>query len=85
MKNDVKCFENYLEEMRLIVEKMEKEELSLDESMQLFEEGTKLYRKANVILEQAKSQVDVLLQDGTLEALKDLETEEIIEEEEDAQ
>lgn len=76
MKNQVENFETYLDEIRNIVERLEQDDLSLDESMALFEAGTQIYRKATGLLDKAKATVDVLLEDGEVASLKQVETDE---------
>lgn len=70
-------FEKKLSRLEEIVVKMEKGELSLEDSLKLFEEGVKLSRECHQRLNEAESKVKVLMsvQDG--EAItKDFETEE---------
>ena len=54
-------FEKKLKRLEDIVEKMEAGELSLDDSMKLFEEGVKLSRECQSQLSQAEQKVKVLL------------------------
>jgi exodeoxyribonuclease VII small subunit len=54
-------FEKKLIRLEEIVGKMEGGELSLDESLKLFEEGVKLSRECNTQLVQAEQKVKVLL------------------------
>jgi len=51
-----------------VVRKLESPELSLDESMKLFEEGVELSRECQKQLEEAEGKVEILLKkgDGTL-------------------
>jgi exodeoxyribonuclease VII small subunit len=56
-------FENSLKRLENIVAKMEKGELSLDESVKLFEEGINLTRKLTKQLEEAERKVEILLKD----------------------
>ncbi len=63
-------FEKKLKRLEEIVGKMEDGELSLDDSMKLFEEGVKLSRDCQAQLSQAEQKVKVLLAisaDGTPE------------------
>lgn len=63
-------FEKKLKRLEEIVGKMEDGELSLDDSMKLFEEGVKLSRDCQTQLSQAEQKVKVLLAvsaDGTPE------------------
>ncbi len=54
-------FEKKLTRLEDIVGKMEGGELSLDESLKLFEEGVKLSRECNTQLAQAEQKVKTLL------------------------
>ena len=54
-------FEKKLKRLEEIVQKMEKGDLALDESLKLFEEGVKLSRECHVQLTQAEAQVKKLV------------------------
>ncbi len=54
-------FEKKLKRLEDIVVKMEKGDLPLEESLQLFEEGVKLSRECHKRLNEAESQVKVLM------------------------
>lgn len=56
-------FEKALEDLEKIVEKLEKGELSLNESLSLFEKGVKLARFLRDELEKAEKKVSLLLKD----------------------
>jgi len=64
-------FESAMKRLEEIVSKMESGELSLDDSMKLFEEGIKLSRTLNKKLEEAEKRVEILLKDeaGGLKAV----------------
>lgn len=64
-------FEQSLERLESIVEAMEKGDVALDESMKLFEEGTKLVVQCNEMLKDAEQKVSVLKEgtNGTKEEL----------------
>ncbi len=69
-------FEDAMQELEVITAKLEKGDLSLDESVSNFEEGMKLAKKCNNILEEAEKKIKVLVQkDGKLEE-EDFITEE---------
>jgi exodeoxyribonuclease VII small subunit len=57
-------FENKLTELENIVEKLEKGQLSLDESLELFEHGITLSRECNAILKSASQKVEKLIEEG---------------------
>ena len=54
-------FEESLAELEGIVEKLEKGQLSLDESLMLFEKGIKLVRECNDRLKNAQQRVEQLI------------------------
>ncbi len=54
-------FEKKLNRLEEIVSKMENGELSLDESLKMFEEGVQLSRECNSQLAQAEQKVKLLL------------------------
>ena len=58
-----KKFEKALEELEQIVAKLEKGNLSLEESLKLFEEGIKLSRFCNSKLEEAEKKIEILQKD----------------------
>ena len=69
-------FEDAMQELEAITAKLEKGDLSLDESVSNFEEGMKLAKKCNNILEEAEKKIKVLVQkEGELEE-EDFSTEE---------
>lgn len=59
-------FEEALAELERIVEKLESGDLSLEESLALFEKGQALARQCNEQLESATLRVEQLTEDGEL-------------------
>lgn len=61
-------FERSLARLEEVVHKLESPQLSLDESMKLFEEGVELSRECQKQLEEAEGKVEILLKkaDGKL-------------------
>ncbi|MCB1836302.1 MAG: exodeoxyribonuclease VII small subunit [Alcanivoracaceae bacterium] len=55
--------EKTLETLEALVEKMESGDLSLEESLQAFEQGVRLTREAQQALQAAEQKVRILLQD----------------------
>jgi exodeoxyribonuclease VII small subunit len=53
-------FERSLDELEQLVQKMEKGELSLDESLSAYERGVALYRQCQGALQQAELRVRLL-------------------------
>ncbi len=56
-----KKFEDALQELETIVRRLEDGNLSLDESLALFEEGIKLIRLCTQRLDEAEKKVEILL------------------------
>lgn len=53
-------FERSLDELEQLVQRMEKGDLSLDDSLQAYERGISLYRNCQTALEQAELRVRLL-------------------------
>jgi exodeoxyribonuclease VII small subunit len=58
-------FEEQLTALESVVEKLERGELSLDESVRLFEEGVKLSNACKKELEAAEGKIQVLVEQGS--------------------
>ncbi len=58
-----KKFEAALARLEKIVKELESGDLPLEQSLKLFEEGTKLARICNKRLEEAERKVEILLKD----------------------
>jgi len=54
-------FDQYMERLRSIVDRMEHGGLSLDESLKLFEEGIELSRRLFTILNRSEGRIEELL------------------------
>jgi exodeoxyribonuclease VII small subunit len=61
-------FEEHLKQLETVVDRLERGDLSLDESVRLFEDGMKLSTACKSELEQAEGRVQVLVvgKDGNL-------------------
>ena len=57
-------FEESLVELEGIVDKLEKGQLSLDESLMLFEKGIKLVRECNNKLKSAQQKMEQLIEEN---------------------
>ena len=58
-------FEKNMSDLENIVTELEKGDLNLDESISKFEEGIKISKECNKILEEAEKKITILLkQDG---------------------
>jgi exodeoxyribonuclease VII small subunit len=73
-------FEEKLTALEAVVEKLERGELSLDESVRLFEEGVKLSDACKKELETAEGRIQVLVERGSRMVATDLD---VVDEEDD--
>ena len=72
-----KNFEQSMKELEEIAEKLSDGDISLDESIKLFEDGMKLSKSCQKILENAEKKVNILInKDGEFEKEPFGETEE---------
>ena len=63
-----KSFEEQIEELEQIVQELEKGELSLEDSVNKFEEGIKISKECNKTLEEAEKKITILVnKDGKVE------------------
>ena len=76
MSEKKKNFETSLNDLEKIVRKLEDGDLSLEESLKLFEDGVKLSRECQERLNGAERRIEVLLKDSNGEiALQNLDAE----------
>ena len=73
-------FEDALERLEYIVEKLEAEEVSLEETISLFDEGRNLINFCNKKLEEVKHKVEIVLKTKTGFDIKPFSEEEDLEE-----
>jgi exodeoxyribonuclease VII small subunit len=59
-----KNFETSLEELERIVRQLEQGELTLEKSLELFEQGVKLSRECQERLNQAERRIEILMRDN---------------------
>jgi len=59
-----KTFEASLEELERIVRQLEEGELTLEKSLELFEQGVKLSRECQERLNQAERRIEILMRDN---------------------
>ncbi len=59
-----KNFESSLEELERIVRELEQGELTLEKSLDLFEQGVKLSRECQERLSQAERRIEILMRDN---------------------
>jgi exodeoxyribonuclease VII small subunit len=64
-------FEQALVQLEQIVQKLEKGELPLEDSLRLYEDGIRLSRLCHAKLEEAEGRIEVLLKDARGEPITD--------------
>jgi exodeoxyribonuclease VII small subunit len=64
-------FEDALKKLEDIVQKLERGELSLEESLTCYEEGIRLSRLCHVKLEEAERKIEMLVKDSRGEPVPD--------------
>jgi len=69
-------FEKHLKALEQVVERMERGDLALDESVRLFEEGVKLSDACKKELEAAEEKIQVLVERGKHMVATDLDVTE---------
>lgn len=70
-----KTYEASFKRLEEIMEKLENQQLGLEESLALFQEGIELYRQCREQLNKAEETLKVVMADSGLEALKPLREE----------
>jgi exodeoxyribonuclease VII small subunit len=68
-------FEEQLSELKNITKQLEDGQLSLDDSLKLFEKGIGLYRTCSSLLESTERKVTILMENNEVKSLTDLEVE----------
>jgi len=63
-KTDEPTFEQALQQLEQVVQKLEKGELPLEESLALYEDGIRLSRLCHGKLEEAEGRIETLLKDA---------------------
>ncbi len=71
--SDQPSFETALGQLQIAVKKLESGELSLEESLQQFEEGVRLTRMCQGYLNVAEQRVEILMKSSSTEAQADLQ------------
>ncbi len=69
--NDNPSFEAALGRLEQVVQRLEKGELPLEESLQLYEEGIRLSRFCHAKLEEAQGKIELLVKDAKGELVTD--------------
>jgi exodeoxyribonuclease VII small subunit len=70
-KTDEPTFEQALQQLEQIVQKLEKGELPLEESLKLYEDGIHLSRLCHGKLEEAEGKIEMLMKDARGEPVLD--------------
>jgi exodeoxyribonuclease VII small subunit len=77
-------FEEQLTALETVVERLERGELTLDESVRLFEEGVKLSNACKKELEAAEGRIQLLVEQGSGETrVVEMDVDDVVEEDED--
>ena len=71
-----KNFEEQIEKLESIVKELEKGDLNLDDSVSKFEEGIKISKECNEILETAEKKISILVNQNREVKQENFETEE---------
>ena len=64
MKEEEMNFEDAMKALEQIANELENGELSLEQSVDKFEEGIKISKKCNEILEKAEKKISILIKNG---------------------
>jgi exodeoxyribonuclease VII small subunit len=64
MTEEAPSFENALKKLDEIVQRLEKGELPLEESLKLYEEGIRLSRLCHAKLDEAQGRIEMLIKDA---------------------
>ncbi len=63
-KEEGKNFEELMQNLESIVQELEKGDLNLDDSVAKFEEGMKISKECNKILEDSEKRISILLENN---------------------
>lgn len=64
MKEKNLSFEDAMKQLEEIANQLEKNDLDLDKSVELFEQGMNLSKKCNEMLQNAEKKITILINDG---------------------
>ena len=71
MNDSVKDFESAIKELESIVDTLERGDMPLEQSLQLFERGVQLSRFCHTRLEDAERRIEILTERGERQAAPD--------------
>ena len=74
-KTEAFQFETALQQLTDIVDTLEKGQLGLEESLDLFEKGTKLTKQCQTALKQAEQKVQILIEKNNSAELEDFDVD----------
>lgn len=74
-RKNITQFEETLGALEILVEQLEKGDLSLEESLKSFEQGVKLTRACQTALQEAEQKVQILLEKNGTEQLEKFDDE----------
>lgn len=60
--SQTKTFENNLSKLSEIIDKMEQQDVGLEESLKLYEQGVQLTRKCQKIIDDAEKKIEQLME-----------------------
>lgn len=66
-------FEKAMQELEILVDKMESDDLNLEDSLSYFEQGVKLTRQCQLSLKEAEQKVNILLKKDKNSQLADFD------------
>jgi exodeoxyribonuclease VII small subunit len=69
--SDSPSFESALKQLEEIVQRLEKGELTLEESLKLYEDGIRLSRLCHAKLEEAEGRIELLMKNARGELIPD--------------
>ena len=71
MSDPAPTFESALKQLEEIVQRLEKGELALEESLKLYEDGVRLSRLCHAKLEEAEGKIEMLMKNARGELMVD--------------
>ncbi len=74
-KKRKETFEQALEHLEGIAEKLERGEMPLEEALKRYEEGVRAYRRCSELLKEAEKKIEILVREG--EGLKAEESDDL--------
>ena len=63
--SQTKTFEKNLEQLTTVIQKMEQQDVGLEESLKLYEQGIQLTRKCQKIIDDAEQKIEQLMEQNS--------------------